>query len=101
VIVSDEPVRWITGRRSDHAAPGGRVVALVYRPLRQRSDGCLPRYLSGVRCEYVHSSGYMPAIGSDEAECIERGIWLVLARFAHCGVRDPVISLTPPDDESC
>jgi hypothetical protein len=94
--VSNEPVLWITGRRSDDADPGGRVVAVVYESMPQPDGGQVTR----VRCPFLHSA-FMPVVGTDDAQCQELAIMLVLSLFEYRGVTDAAVSVVPPDDVAC
>lgn len=92
MILSDKPIRWITGRRSDDGDPGGRVVAVVYESMPQPNGDQVTR----VRCPFLHSA-FMPVVGVDDVQCQELAIMMVLRLFEYRGVTDAAISVVPPD----
>lgn len=97
IVTSQPPVRWITGRRSDDADPGSRVVATVHQPQRNSEWDAT----ADIHCPYIHRSGDMRIFGSDEAQSLELAIRMVLELFEHYGVQDVEISLVPPVDLTC
>jgi hypothetical protein len=90
-------IRWITGRRTDAGDPGGPVVAVVYAPERWSCYHATAR----LYCPFL-AGEFAPIPGVDEAQSIELAITLVCTLYLDRGVRDIVVSLTPPvGDETC
>jgi hypothetical protein len=87
-------IRWISGRRSD----GGddqrdAVIAIVHAPQQQPTG----EYATQVFCRFLRWK-YIPVLGGTETQCTELAIGLVCHLFVHRGVREIVVSLTPPDE---
>jgi hypothetical protein len=94
-------VRWIRGQCDAAGIAGGRVVATIFAPAPARPPIPPIGLAAQVHCPFLFDTDKYIS-GEDEAQSIELAIGFVCTLFVHHGVRDIVVSLTPPGrDETC